>query len=238
MKRPISIILLLTIVTASFAKGFPEKEKRDVPLFKEVKLSISSDVILVQGNKQEVILEGDPNLLRNIETEVSGDKLTIKHKDWNFKMGNNKIKVYLTMVNVNGFAISGSGSVRAEKTINTDDIYFHISGSGNIDFADLNAINVEAKISGSGDIHIEGKNTSENTSIGISGSGKYNGEYAKTKNASIHVSGSGDCRITVSENLKAKVSGSGDIIYFGRPIVDISVSGSGKVKNGGMLGME
>jgi len=171
-------------------------------------------------------------ILDLIRTEVDGGNLKIKFKAgiWNFR-SNKQINIYVSTPDVEGLFLSGSGNIKAETQIKTDDLDFSISGSGNITIDDLVASNLEGHISGSGDIDLSGSETVETMEISISGSGDLFAGNLKVNSVEIRVSGSGTCKVYAVSELEASVSGSGDVYYKGNPMVNARVSGSGKIRS-------
>lgn len=229
--RAIFTVLLVTVF--SFTALAQNKETRDVRDFDEVIMRVSGKVLITQGNKNEVVLEGDEDLLDEIETEVRGGRLNIKSRRDNWRWWNNRrtrgrLTVYITVKELKGAYISGSGDIISQNTLKTDDFTASIAGSGDIEL-DLDAEYVEAKISGSGNIELQGK--SDKAKLSISGSGKYLAEKLMVGDYTVSMSGSGRGSINVEGDLDVRISGSGKIYYMGRPTsVNSSVSGSGSVR--------
>ena len=236
MKR--RIILSALILTIALSSGFAgnqsvEKETRNVSGFTKVSFGVSGNLYINIGPEFKVVLEGEKRYLDEILTEVSGGKLVIKNErnNWRFNM-NEKITAYVTMPELNGLGVSGSGKAEIKDAVKTGDLGLSVSGSGKLYTTDLSVSSLDCSISGSGDIIIGGNGTASRADISISGSGNYNGEPLKIATAEIHISGSGNCTCNVTENLKASVSGSGNITYSGgSPKIDARVSGSGKVRS-------
>jgi hypothetical protein len=205
------------------------KQERKVPTFNELNLSVSANVILNQGTEQKVEIVATDRLLNLIETEVNNGALTIK---WSERFVNHteKIKIYITMVDIKDIHIDGSGNIYAKNKISASDIKLSISGSGKISLDKLATTDIISSISGSADISIGGNSQANSLEARISGSGNINAIDMPVKNVEISIIGSVDCRVNAIENLKAKVSGSGNVFYTGSPSIDASVSGSGKIK--------
>lgn len=225
-----TLFLLTAICLSSLAQN---KETRDVRDFDEVIMRVGGKVLITQGNKNEVILEGDEDYLKEIETEVRGGRLNIKSRRSNWRWwrgGNNRsrLTVYITVKELKGAYISGSGDIISQNTIKTRDFTASIAGSGDIEM-DLEVEYVEAKISGSGNIELQGK--SDEARLSISGSGKYIAEKLVVGDYRVSMSGSGRGSINVEGELDVRISGSGKVYYMGRPTsVNSSVSGSGSVR--------
>ena len=201
-------------------------QEREVSEFSKVHLKGSGKVFLTPGEKQSLEIKTDDNIMPLIETDVSGNKLTISHG--NHHLRPTSFEVYITLENLEGVRISGSGDIIGKGRFVTDTLYAEISGSGDMDLEVETGL-LETKISGSGSIHLAGK--AEDYTVSISGSGKINAFDVDAKHVSLKVSGSGDCRVSASESLDAKISGSGDVYYRGRPQINTKISGSGSLKS-------
>lgn len=226
-----TILTLLFITLFGLTTLAQNKETRDVRDFDEVAMRVAGKVLITQGNKNEVILEGDADLLEEIETEVRGGRLNIKNKRERWWSNNNRrsrLTVYITVKKLRGAYVSGSGDIISQNTLKTDDFTASIAGSGDIEI-DVEAEYVESKISGSGNVELQGK--SDRAKLSISGSGKYLAEKLIVGDYQISMSGSGRGSINVEGDLDVRISGSGKIYYMGRPTsVNSSVSGSGSVR--------
>jgi hypothetical protein len=230
------ILLSAFILTVSILSGFAigqsmVKETRDVKDFTKVSFGVAGDLYINFGPEFKVVLEGDKKDLEEIVTDVSGGRLVIKKdNNWRFNF-NDKVTVYITMPELKGLGVSGSGKAEIKDAIKTDELDLSVSGSGKIFTTDLMVSKLGCSISGSGDIVPGGNGTANKADISISGSGNYEGGALKIESAEIHISGSGNCSCNVTGSLRASVSGSGNVTYEGNPKVDAHVSGSGKVRS-------
>ncbi|MGD0753656.1 MAG: head GIN domain-containing protein [Bacteroidales bacterium] len=233
MKRGIilSVFILAISVSSGFAVGQPVvKETRDVKDFTKVSFGVAGNLYINIGPEFKVVLEGEKRDLEDIITEVSGGRLVIKKDNWRFNF-NEKVTVYITMPELKGLGVSGSGKAEIKDAVKAEELDLSVSGSGKIFTGDVIVSKLDCSISGSGDIVPGGNGTANKADISISGSGNYEGESFKIGNAEIHISGSGNCSCYVTESLRASVSGSGNVTYGGNPKVDAHVSGSGKVRS-------
>ena len=225
MKTLIASFLMAVTFTA-FAQN---KETRDVRDFDEVVMKISGKVYIKQGNKNEVILEGDERTLERVETNVRGGRLSIETngRRWSSSRATGRVNIYITVKELNGVSVSGSGDIIGQSIFKSDNFSSSISGSGDIEL-EIDAKNVSARISGSGNMELSG--SAEYAKLGMSGSGKYLAEDMKVDDYEISISGSGRSSVNAQENLDVRISGSGSVYYKGRPSVNSSVAGSGKVR--------
>jgi len=233
MKRGVILAAIIIAFTATAGVTYGQsdnKETRDLKGFTKVNFGVSGNMYINIGPEFKVVLEGDRDLLEDIETEVSGGRLVVKKDNWNWGM-NEKVTVYITMPEIEGLGVSGSGKAEIKDLVKTENLSLSVSGSGKIFTNSIAVNNLKCSISGSGDINVGGGNA-DTGDISISGSGNYTGETAKIKSADLSISGSGNCLVNASESLTAHVSGSGNVTYTGgSPKIDARVSGSGKVRS-------
>jgi hypothetical protein len=233
MKRRIilSAFIFVIAILTGFSYGLSgERETRDLDGFTKVGFGVSGNLYIDLGSEFKVILEGDNSLLEDIVTEVSGDRLIIKKKNWRLNM-NQKVTIYITMPEIEGLTVSGSGRAEIKDAVKIEDLVLSVSGSGNILTSDVTAESMKCSISGSGNITLGGGGDINNADLSISGSGSYRGETAKAGSADVSISGSGNCSCYVTESLMVRVSGSGNVTYAGNPKIDARISGSGKVRS-------
>ena len=227
------LFTFLFLLSASFNNSlFAENENRDVASFSEVALRISATVYITQGNVQSVEIIAKASTLEELITEVKGRTLNIKFPNksifWNnFKPG--KIEIHITVPEIDGLSISGSGDILAKK-IKSRIVDLSISGSGDIVINQLETNRVTAATSGSGNIIIKGGGIADELTATLSGSGNVDAKNFEASDVSIRISGSGNCSVTSNGVLKGRVSGSGNVNYKGNPQIDFSVAGSGRIK--------
>lgn len=225
------LLFCLAITNGAFAqrvKGEGPIVSKDLKLdrFESIKLGISGDVYIKQGNTQSVRVEGQENLIEVLNTDVNDGTWRIKFDARNVYM-KTKFKVYITMPTIEAAIVSGSGSIVMKNHFsNLDDLEVGVSGSGDV-YVDADCRIFTAFVSGSGDITAKGSAQSANVSV--SGSGDYSGYDMRMQNCEARVTGSGDIEVHADETLVASVTGSGDIDYKGNPRVKARVTGSGDI---------
>lgn len=216
MKKLLSIAVLSTVLLSSCYKtrlkgeGSIVEDSRNVSSFYTLQSDGSTDVQIYASKTNKVVVSGYQNLVPVFETNVSGDKLTLKFKEKYINVRNNNIKVTVYTTNLNMVRINGSGNITIGDSLASKTMQAEINGSGNMYF---------------------GKNLFNEMDLHVNGSGNINAYQAAGKTVTANISGSGNIKTTVLETLNAKISGSGDIEYSGNPTsVNINTSGSGKVR--------
>lgn len=209
-------------------------EERKVSNFSAIGIAGSLKVYVKIGNTESLRLEGDQEGIAELITEVKNGTLHIRPKKQNsnnwFGRSNSKITAYITVKKLTSLAMSGSGSIEVENTINADKFNAAVSGSGSIK-ATINAKSLEAAISGSGKLSFSGK--AKKSDVAISGSGSFSGSSLSSDEVNAHISGSGNIYINAEKTINAAIGGSGNVNYTGNPTVTKAIGGSGKVRKAG-----
>jgi hypothetical protein len=126
--------------------GDIESEEREVSGFDEIQFTGIGNLIIEQGDEEELIVEADDNIIGLIETEVRGNELHIGFKRGVNIVPTSKVKFYLTVKDLDRIDLSGLGDIDCDE-FETDGLKFNISGSGNIDFV-IVAGSIETNVSG------------------------------------------------------------------------------------------
>ena len=232
---PAIYILLGSIIVSCDKDSGPIKGQGPIveqsfvlPTISAIDLNIDANVILTHGESEEVRIQGQQNIIDNIEKYITSDGY------WNityFKNVRNHdgITIHITSPLVDYISISGSGSVNSTNLFaDSVNVYLNISGSGNISFNTAAQL-TESYISGSGEVYLSGSSFEHR--IHISGSGSVRAFNFPTHVTHIDISGSGNSEVNVSDLLDVKISGSGNVYYIGYPQITSDISGSGEIHN-------
>jgi len=233
MKNPIYLSLLLaflalnTISSQSTIKGEGDVVKQEIKLsnFDGIELAIGADVVLTQGKTQKVVIEGQQNIIDNIEKEVRGNSWAIEY-DQHVKNAK-PVTIYITLPKISDIAFSGSGSISTKGIFSgLDDLDIAMSGSGDIRM-EVETDEVDLAMSGSGNVQLSGSGKS--LDVAISGSGNVEASSFTVSDCAVAISGSGDVKVYVDGDLEVAISGSGNVKYKGNANVESWSSGSGSV---------
>jgi hypothetical protein len=228
--------VLLFMMLFAISVNAQNRETRNVGSFTKISFRFPGKVYLKQGSPQKVELEGKKDILQEVETEVEGSKLVIGREgngwgDWKWNDDDDKIIVYITVPNIEGVSVSGSGDVIGQTKITGDDFDFNVSGSGSLSL-DVDASgDLKANVSGSGDIDLKGK--CKEFDSDVSGSGKVVLAMNVSGTADFNVSGSGKIQASGStDEVKTTISGSGKVLAADLTAnrCEVRISGSGDVE--------
>ena len=105
------------------------EETRDVKGFTKISYGISGNLTIKIGSEFSVVLEGEKGDLREVITEVSDGKLRIRQDSWFFNF-NSRVNAYVTLPQLTGLNVSGSGKAEILDPIkDADNLSLSVSGS-------------------------------------------------------------------------------------------------------------
>ncbi|WP_299714539.1 head GIN domain-containing protein [uncultured Tenacibaculum sp.] len=193
--------------------------------------SNNATIHISQGDKYELIVTGDSNIIeQHLKIKTKNNNCIIKLEKGNYR--NYNLNIEITMPKIQKIDAYGSDEIEINDFTNLDDLSFHSVGSGNININRINPIHkCSATIIGSGDIIFNEEVSIRNIDLRIIGSGKFRGYNITSKSYRIVNAGSGDCEVNVTDNLSASIPGSSDVYYKGNPKIQFSSPGSGRLIN-------
>ena len=195
-----------------------------LPSFHSLKLSGSDKVIVRQGPRQEVRVEGQQNIIDLIRLDVTQGEWDIRTRGC--IRHHERMVYYVTIPEIRSLALEGSGDIIGEDTFISPQAEFEVTGSGSI-AAEVEAQAVEVEITGSGNVIITG--ASDLVDIEVTGSGECDAYGLSAEEVQVDVEGSGNAYVHALDLLKVDIKGSGDVYYRGNPVIHSSISGSGKL---------
>lgn len=210
-------------------KNFVEGAEFTSLIFKSV-----GEVFLSQGDACDLRVEGDPELIKKVDTRVEDGTLKITYAadivDWTglgWISAESRLKYYITVKDLVQLTLGGAGVIRAEG-LTGDGLKLDHSGFGLLTAKGLNYQKLEVILGGLGEIRLAGEVHAQVAEL--SGGGSYQALDLRSQEADVTLTGAGSARVWAETTLKGSVSGAGSILYRGEPQVDQFVSGLGSVK--------
>jgi len=214
--------------------------------FHSIDVSGGIDVVLVQGNSEDLTLTAQQNLFEYIKTEVEQGVLKI-YTEKNIQP-TKPMKAKITFKNLSELKISGGGDVSGETPVSVPELGVSISGGGDLKTV-INTGKLLCNLSGGGNAQIDGE--IKNYELKMSGGGDIRSEITagqiicevtgggdinlknreKASEANISINGGGDITLDMkADKVKCSVSGGGDASLSGQATdLDISMNGGGDI---------
>lgn len=225
----ILLVAVFTLVSCDQTTGSGNivTEIRKTGSFDAISVGGSFEVEVKTGDVTSVVVEADDNIMKYIETRVSGNTLKIETEDLH-NYSDVHMKVFVTVPSLSSISASGSAEVVADNILTSSSkLTFKASSSSSIS-AEVNAPEIESDASSSATIALRGK--TKNYDAQASSSANINSFELLSENTTAKASSSADIQVHASVNLNAKASSSGSIDYKGAATVNKSESSSGSVE--------
>jgi hypothetical protein len=220
-----AVVLASGCGTSFLADPGPERaEDRTIEAVTEVELATSGDLVLTTGDTPSLRITAGENVLDQLTSEVSGDRLTLDTDGSVGRLGD--VRYDLVLPATRTVELSGSGSVHAPSPSGLGRIV--LSGSGQLRAEGLAVDELTVELSGSGTITLDGR--VDRQEVQLDGSGRYDAAELDSEDAEVTVAGSGSADVQVSGTLRAAVEGSGSITHGGGATVDSRIDGSGTIE--------
>ncbi|MEZ4386286.1 MAG: head GIN domain-containing protein [Candidatus Krumholzibacteriia bacterium] len=202
MARKLTLLLMiLTLAAAASAHRFDRGTKGNGDLTTRtydlddchaIELECGLDIAITFGNKQQVSLTMDENLVEQYEFEVHGGTLNVA-ADKNPRPSRGA-RLELTLRKLDHVLIGGAGDITIDK-FDGDELTLVINGAGDIE-ADGKVERLVVEVGGAGDVDLR--------------------ELA-AEHAEVTVNGAGDVKVNASKSCDVTINGVGDVDVYGKP---------------------
>lgn len=203
----------------------------------QVVLHDYGEMIITIGAQEGLILEGDKELLKSIETVVEDGTLHIRIRTGIFdKLGHalstslsrKPLRFRLSMKELSGLYIKGAGRVSVSD-VETQDMAISLQGAGSIQIRSLVAETLKVNFGGTGRIDIAGEVWGQ--SVLLTGAGSYNAPQLLSAKTNIEIRGAGKATVWAQDELQVAIRGVGSVDYYGTAELHSSKSGLGNVSH-------
>ena len=236
MRKMILVLAATFVIAAAGAQQIndPNVEVRKVSGFNSIRVSNAIDLFLSQSNEEVVAVSAEkPQYRDNIKTVVEDGVLKISYSNTGdgFKMGNRKLKAYVSVRSLTRLHASGACDVVIAGTLKGEKLAIEMNGAsdlkGSVDFQTL-----DLKLNGASDANLTGRVV--NLKIDANGASDLKGYELETDNCVAEASGASDIKITVNKELSAKASGASGVHYKGSGVItDVKSSGASSISRRG-----
>jgi len=215
---------VVVFIACNKARGPVEEQEIVIDPITGIDLSIRDNVYISQGASQRIIIEGQDNVIEELNKEVKNGiwKIYFAQKPSLYK----NMKIHITVPDINYISLSGPGMVISKTMMELDTLSLVVTGSGNID-VDAYVNKLHCSMLGKGDIFLKG--TCEKQYINNTGTGRINSFDMLAQQCVIGIEGDGTSDVAVDKKLNVRITGNGSVNYYGNPEVQSEIDGTGVV---------
>jgi hypothetical protein len=222
-----SIFVAFAMIAAISTVAAQEKQKIEgsgnvvtreiaVQSFDELTASGVFNVLLTQGDKEQVKIEAEDNLQELFEVKNDGSRLTISmKKNVNFN-SKKKMKVYITFKKLKSMELSMVGNVSSDENLSFNDLKIKNSSVGAVDLK-MSAQTIDIDNKSVGNVKLNGK--AESAVIKNNGVGSIQAASFVVQKMDIENTGIGSAEVFAEKELKVKDSFLGKVINKGSAVV-------------------
>jgi hypothetical protein len=207
--------------------GVVSQEQRTSRGAAAVVLSAPGTLVIEQGDREGLHIEGEDNLLRHLRTRVEGRTLRVSVDPGVALRPTRPIRYHLVVRDLERIDLTSGGEVEA-RNLDLYRLTVFLTGPGDVNLYGLTADILSVTVTGSGGVRASGWTTEQQVTLRASGG--YDAHALDTRLTEAALSGSGSATVRVRERLVASLSGSGSLQYYGTPQVQQAVTGSGRVR--------
>lgn len=208
--------------------GVLRTEVRPLAGVRGVSMSLPGRLEVRLGDRDELSIHTDENLLPLVATVVDKGELKIRTSERGINMRTRTLNIVLTVRSLERIALNGSGTLVAE-ALEAPRFQLDSSGSGRIDLKGLRTDFLALTVSGSGAVKVGG-GRAQRVTAHVAGSGGADLRELAANTAEVSITGSGNVTLAVRDRLNAELTGSGEVAYLGDPQIKKTVVGSGGVR--------
>ncbi len=194
---------------AAIADSATQRETRKVGSFDAIDAGGAYELAIDAGAPAtSVVVEGPPDLVGKITTEVRGRTLHIEEQQATFNWSSSRTLVTVDVASLAALEVGGAITAGV-KNLHGPAFSLTISGAG------------KAKVAG----------TVDALSADLAGAANLDAIALKARRVKISIAGTGSAKVWASDSIAADVSGVGSVTYYGKPAhVAQSIAGVGSIK--------
>ncbi len=210
-------------------------ETREIQNVRKVFLKDYGLLIITQGDLEQLVIEGQDHIIRQVKSQLRNDELHLKleggwfDKTWKAitsVVEGRSLTYKLTVKKLDGIFVSGAVRVKCSD-LNFTHLKLTLKGAGEIIFNNIQGDRLEVDLPGAGIISLTGKVVEQD--VHLRGAGSYDAPRLESQIGRVVLDGVGRATLWTTRQLDAKVDGLGSIDYYGDPDIRKSISGLGKI---------
>lgn len=203
-------ILAALALATTFAACAQNTDKRNISGFTKIDATGVASIVYENSSSTSLIIEGDANEIKNIETHVKGNVLYVK-ANGNYK---HPFKIKITSPQLNALNMSGASTFKAPVQVKAETFSIVTKGASSVEMP-LSAKKVVSELEGASNIKLSGSTTE--LVADLSGASNLKASDLISQNTLVTASGASSAKVYASQKLVTNSSGVSDIKYNGNP---------------------
>ncbi len=239
MKNKIIAITVILFVTIGFITSFSSCNRKSgsgvkaniskpLEAFSKLKVNGNFDVVLIQDDVSKIEIEGDDNVINEVNYKMDGNQLEVKLNDNDFDDFDLIVKIYFK--SVEEIKSDLVGSLETEGSIKLDYLKLTTKSVGNTNL-NLKTGVLEANTSSVGGVKLYGSTDEfvlDNSSVGKVDCRNFLANHIKLDNSSV-----GNTHIFADSTFIINHSGVGNLRYYGNGrIISQKINAVGNISKG------
>ncbi|MEM9681072.1 MAG: head GIN domain-containing protein [Bacteroidota bacterium] len=205
------------------------QEEVMLPEFQRILVNRDVELIIQQGDTQQVIIETGENLINDVKAEVNGDRLILTDDNTcNYVRDYGITKVYVTSPNITEIRSSTQYDISSQGVLAYNDLTllsedFNAPGTFTVGDFRLNVATTALTVVANNISFFYISGTTDALSVGFfSGAGRFEGADLIAQDVDIFHRGSNDMIVNPQQSLTGELRGTGDLITLNQPpVIDI-----------------
>jgi hypothetical protein len=229
MKAILLNLICFFCATSLYPNKTPEIIEKQITLSEFTSLEISAPikVFLIVSDTPQLRLKGPKEVLEQLITDVTLEKLSIRGKDGeSFPNGIELAEVYISLPKVENISLNGNGTLEGRGQFSIKKLNLSLKGSGRMVLS-VDGGEVFADLQGDGQILLIG--IVDTATFQMKGASKIEAASLLIQNGVVKIEGKGQADLNVMQNLSVEIEGEGRVRYGGDPTLNKKISGKGEV---------
>lgn len=226
-----NINILDNIENTVSGSGIIADRTEDLPAFSQLKIddSLIATVRIRKGNAYQISINGDDNIINNINWELENDVLKLGITDHlNFRKKSNLI-IVITTPKITGIKMGSLGQVSIDNKMVSPDFKIEVAGAGTFQADSLYVQNLTCNLGGIGQVTLGGK--ANQAFIKLEGAGKIDSYNLAVDSLTAQLKGVGSIKSNPVTFLDASLDGVGSITYKEEPkFKQTNTNGVGRIR--------
>lgn len=189
-------------------------EERKIDHFEGFSISKTMRAIVTQGDEESLKIEAEESVLKQIQTKVENQFLSISLKNQNQNSNEINVIVHIMVKNLRIIQVSGVSQVIGKSNFQLNDIIVQVSGVSSVKL-NINSKNILVQLSGVSNAVFQGN--VNDAKFQVSGASKLKASSLVAQRVNVQVSGTSKAYVNAQKELSYGVSGISYLYYVSNP---------------------